>query len=346
MTLKITYKPLNLPLEFTFTISRGSMTEANTVIVEITHDGVTGIGEAVPSRFYGESQESVLAFYENIVKTGLLNDLDPFNMQEFEFRLSQFEGNKSAKAGLDMAMYDLQGKLLNMPLWKLWGLDPARAPKTTYTIGIAQPDEVKRKTEIALSRGYDVLKIKVGSPQDMETLKIIRAMAPEATIRVDANAAWTAVDALTMIPLLKEFDVEFVEEPLKLDCSPPDYEILAKQSPLPLMADESCRVLEDVPKCRRSFQSINIKLSKCGGLTEARRMISAARAQGLKIMLGGFVESRVSVSGFAQLSPLVDYADLDACLLVDADKDPYKGVEYNGSQIILPDRPGIGAILK
>jgi L-Ala-D/L-Glu epimerase len=340
--------PLDIPYEFTFTISRHSHTHATTVIVEISyeHQGqiFIGLGEAVPSLFYGEDAASVLAFYELLNQKKILSDLTPFDIQKLQDRLKSLEGHMAAKAAIDMAFYDLQGKLLDLPLWKLWGLDPQHIPKSSYTIGIADLDTVKRKTEIALSRGYNVLKVKLGSPNDVALFQAIRNMAPhpDVTMRVDANAAWDVDNAIEICQLLQENHVEFVEEPLKLTSTDADYEKLKRQSPLPLMADESCQTLKDIPRCAQYFHAINLKHTKTGGLTEAMRMIHAARAHQLTIMLGGFGESSLSITAFAQLSPLVDYCDLDGALLMA--EDAYEGITFTGSHFTLPNRPGLGVI--
>lgn len=346
--MKLRYETLDIPYEFTFTISRHSHTHVTTVIVflEWNQNGQTyvGQGEAVPSQFYGESALSVCQFYDQINTSGLLHDLTPFDIQKLQARFATMEGNMAAKSGVDQAFYDLQGKILNLPVWQLWGLDATQAPKSSYTIGIADLDTVKRKTEVALSRGYDVLKVKLGSPNDVETFQVIRALAPhpQVTMRVDANAAWEVSDFLDIAQLLRENHVEFVEEPLKLSCTDADFARLKAESPLPLMADESCHTLTDIPRCAQYFHAINLKHTKTGGLTEALCMIHAARAHGLSIMLGGFGESSLSVTAFAQLSPLVDYCDLDGALLMA--EDAYEGLHFEGSRFYLPHRPGFGVI--
>jgi len=346
--MKLQFQNLDIPYEFTFTISRHSHTHATTVIVtlEYQENGKTylGQGEAVPSEFYGENAASVGAFYERLNREQVLADLTPFDIQILQDRFNALAGNMAAKSGIDQAFYDLQGKILNRPVWQLWGLDPQKAPKSSYTIGIADLETAKRKTEIALSRGYDVLKVKLGSPNDVTLFKAIREMAPhpEITMRVDANAAWDVDAAIDICQLLHEHHVEFVEEPLKLTCSDADYAKLKAKSPIPLMADESCHTLQDIPRCADFFHSINLKHTKTGGLTEALRMIHAARAHQLKIMLGGFGESSLSVTAFAQLSPLVDYCDLDGALLMA--EDAYEGIIFEGSLFSLPHRPGLGVI--
>ena len=346
MDYDLSWRITELPLEFPFQIAWETLTVARTVIVtlETTVRGqrITAQGEAVPTDFYGETPESVCRFYQQLVDDKVLNDFDPFNQQGLDEQLNQYPGNQAAKAGIDIAFWDLRGKALGLPLYALWGLDPTCTPKTSYTIGIADDTLVRHKTKLALERGFDVLKIKMAQPEHLELVRIIRELAPHATLRIDANAAYTVDEALVLIPELKKLGVEFVEEPLRLDSTPEDYARLKQESCLPLMADESCHTLKDLPKCAEYFHSINLKHTKTGGLTEAMRMIHAAKALNLPVMLGGFCESSLSVTAFAHLSPLVQYADLDAALLL-AD-DPYDGIRFDGSQVILPNRPGVGVI--
>jgi L-alanine-DL-glutamate epimerase-like enolase superfamily enzyme len=345
--MKLNYKTIELELEFTFAISRGSRNTSRTIILELEylHKGrlVKALGESVFSRFYGEDEKSVSDFYQKIITQKLLEDLDPFNIQEFESRIAALPGNnQAAKAGLDIALWDLRTKLVELPLYKYLGLDPKLAPKTSYTIGIADLDTMKSKTQIAIERGYDILKIKLGTENDIKIMETIRKTAPQARIRVDANAAWTLKQALATLNEIKNFDIEFVEEPLRLDSSASDYIKLFENSPLELMADESCHTLHDIPKCARFFHSINLKHTKTGGLTEAIRMINSARAHNLKIMLGCFTETSISITAFAHLSPLVDFADLDGSLLLK--HDPFQGVIFEHNQIKLPERAGLGII--
>jgi L-alanine-DL-glutamate epimerase-like enolase superfamily enzyme len=342
------YRVMELPLEFTFAISRSAKDVAYTVLVEWTLEyqgkAYTGLGEAVPSRFYGEDPNTVVDFYQRIEVEGILADVDPFNFQEFEDRFSGFVKYRAARSALDAALHDIQGQIVGMPLYRLWGLDPSRCPKTSYTIGLADLEMIRHKTEVALSRGYDILKVKLGGPEDMATLKLIRQIAPQATIRADANAAWTLEEAFALLPQAAALGVEFVEEPLKLKSPVEHYARLKEESPLPLMADESCHTLRDIPFCAEYFHSVNLKPTKTGGLREAMRMIHAARASDLKIMLGCFTETSVANTAFAHLSPLVDYADLDGGLLLA--NDPFDGVKFEGNHIRLPSRPGIGVVPK
>ena len=345
--MKVRYNQLALPLEFAFTISRSSQSVAQTVYVELTHShltapAATGMGEAVPSPFYGEDSETVVRFYKRLQDERTLEDLEPHDLQKLEERLGRYPGNRAAKSGLEIAVQDLRAKMLGVPLFRLWGLDPSRVPKTSYTIGIDRADQVRHKMEAALSRGFDVIKVKLGDEKDLETMGIIREMAPEARLRVDANAGWGIDEAIAKCDALNRYDVEFVEAPLRLDSTDEDYRRLKARSPIPLMADENCHTLRDIPRCAELFHAVNLKHTKTGGLEEARRMIHAARAHDLKIMLGGFVETSISVTAMGHLAPLVDYCDLDACLLVA--EDPYLGLEFQGSHFRLPDRPGIGVV--
>jgi len=342
--MKLNYQTLENELEFTFTISRGSKSVSRTIITKIettyNQQNYTGIGEAVFSKFYGEDENSVNAFYKKIIEEKILDGLDIFNIQNFETRINKFSGNFAAKAGLDIALYDIRGKILNLPLYKYFGLDKTKAPASSYTIGIADLDTIKHKTMTALERGYDILKVKLGSNQDLEIIKEIRKLAPRARIRVDANCAWGLKESLDLIEELKILDIEFVEEPLRLDSSEEEYSELFRRSSLALMADENCKQLKDIARCARFFHMINLKLTKTGGLSEAIRMIHAARAHDLGIMLGCFTETNVSISAMASISPLVDFTDLDGALLLA--NDPFKNNLFDQNRINLIDKPGLG----
>lgn len=345
--MQLTYKLIELPLEFTFTISRSSTTVAKTFIVtlvtEYENQIYTAYGEAVFSRYYGEDENSVASFYEQIKEEKVLEDLDPFDLDKFEKRIGKYEGHMAAKAGLDIALYDLRAKIKNLPLYAYLGLDAKKTPQTSYTIGIADLETIKLKTLTALERGYDLLKVKLGAPEDLVTIETIRKLAPNATIRVDANAAWTVNDALAVLNIIKDYNIEFVEEPLKLGSEQNDYIKLHEESPLPLMADESCHTSKNIEWCAKYFHSINIKHTKCGGISEALRMIKKAKEHNLKIMLGCFSETTISIAAFAHISPLVDYADLDGSLLLK--NEPFQAVKFQGSNIILKDAPGLGYVI-
>jgi L-Ala-D/L-Glu epimerase len=343
--IQFRFFPVDLPCEFDFTISRGTQKVAKHVFVSLTytHSGktFTGMGEAVPCEYYGETQESVMDFLTWVGEENLLEPLSPFDIQRFNDTFRHFPGHMPAKAAIEMALYDLMGQITEQPLYKLLGLDSRRIPRSSYTIGLANLETIKQKTQIALERGYDILKIKVGGAQDLETLKLIRSIVPDTVaLRVDANAAWLPEDAIKMFPMLMDFGVEFVEEPLQPDVSMAERCRVKASCPLPLIADESVHTLKDVPLVAQWADGVNLKLTKTGGLTEALRMIHAARAHNLSIMLGCFVESSLSITAFAHLSPLVDFLDLDGGLLLA--EDPVEGVRWKGNQLYLPESPGLG----
>lgn len=342
--MKLNYELLELDLEFPFTISRASKSSYKTIVtkIEANHNAKSfiGLGEAVFSEFYGEDEHTVKAAYGELIRNGILMNLDLFNEQEFLRRVKSFAGNNAAKAGIDIALYDLRAKALGLPLYKFLGLDKNKAPRTSYTINIESLEETELKVITALERNYDILKVKLGTKEDLQILQKIRSLAPQVTIRVDANAAWNLTEALELIQKIKSLNIEFLEEPLKLNSTEEEYKILYERSTLPLMADESCKKLDDIPKCAKYFHMINLNLSKTGGLSEVLRMIHAARALNLRIALGCFIETNISISAVASISPLVDYADLGASLLLK--NDPFKNELFQGNKICLLEKPGIG----
>jgi len=234
------------------------------------------------------------------------------------------------------ALHDLAGKRLGAPLWRLWGLDPARAPLSSFTIGLDTPERVQAKVREAAP--YPILKIKVGTPDDAAVLRAVREVT-DKPLRVDANAGWTVSEALARLPLLEEMRVELIEQPV----APDDLEGLAavhRASRIPIVADEACRTAADIPRLAGAVDGINIKLAKCGSLREALRMVEVARAHGLSVMVGCMIETSLGITAAAHLTPLLDLADLDgAALLV---KDPFAGATIDGGRIVLPTGPGLG----
>lgn len=334
--MKLDVQAFDLKLTTPFRISRHVQHTAANVLARITHEGVTGIGEAAPSEHYGETRGTVLAALD------LLADelgYDPFALEDTLAHINHVIGfNPAAKAALDMALYDLIGKRLNVPVYKLLGLSAARTPLTSFTIGIDTPQVMAQKALAA--RDYPILKIKVGTKNDIANLKAIREVS-KATIRVDANTAWTPKEAVRAINELAEFDIEFVEQPV----APSDLvglKYVREHTPLPIITDESSITVEDIPRVAECADGINIKLMKCGGISHALKMIHVARAHHLKIMLGCMIESSLAITAAAHLTPLVDYADLDGHLLVD--NDPYVGVRVEQGKLILPDGPGLGVV--
>ena len=331
-------QPLDLHLATAFRISRGVQHIARNVQIELTHAGITGIGEAAPSAYYGETRETVLAVLPRLAEA--MAD-DPAHIEDAHavFEQTLHHGNTAAKAALDMTLLDALGKRLDAPLYRLLGLNPARTPYTSFTIAIAEPSEMAERAAAA-GREFPILKVKLGTAADLDRIRAIRDVT-DARIRVDANAAWTPKQAIQIISRLEPLGVEFVEQPVAagdLD----GMRLVRENSPLPIIADESCVTLGDIPRIIGCADGINIKLMKCGGVTRALAMIHAARAHHLSVMLGCMIESSLAITAAAHLSPLVDYADLDGALLIR--DDPYEGVRVERGKLVLPDRPGLGVV--
>lgn len=335
--MRLSHEIVGVRTKHPFTIARGGRSEYQVVVVRITDaDGAEGWGEAAPSRFYGETADSVVAALAQLAP--VVETAGAWELATLEAEMGRvLRFNGSAKSAVSAAMHDLVGKRLGVPLYKLWGFSPATAPLSSFTIGIGDRAEIERK--VAEAAEYPVLKVKLGSDHDEEIIRTIRDAAPDKTLRVDANAAWSAKRALNMIELLIEHEVEFVEQPLP----PHDLEglrFVRERSPLPIIADESCIVASDIPKLVGVVDGINIKLSKCGGLREALAMISVARAHGMLVMMGCMIETSLGITAAAHLAPALDFADLDgAALLAD---DPFCGASIAGGRIAIPDAPGLG----
>jgi L-alanine-DL-glutamate epimerase-like enolase superfamily enzyme len=332
--LHLTAQPIDLKLTTPFRISRSVQHTAANVLVELQHNGQTGYGEAAPSSYYGDTRETVLACVQRFADS--LGD-DPFLIEDITRSLDQRVGrNPAAKAAVDMALYDLVGKLLGVPVYKLLGLNPENTPRTSFTIGIDTPDNMAKKALAA--REYPILKIKVGTPHDLDNLKAIRDVS-SATIRVDANTAWTPKEAIKMIQAMAPYNIEFVEQPIP----PRDLDglrLIRENVPVPIIADESCVAIEDIPRLAGCVDGVNFKLMKSGGLTHVLKMIHTARAHNLRVMIGCMIESSLAITAAAHLTPLVDYADLDGHLLID--DDPFEGVKVVQGKLVLPDAPGLG----
>lgn len=339
--MKLTFETVDLRTRHAFNIARESGPAVRqTAWVRIEDDGAEGWGEAPATPFYGETAATVEAILPRLSEAMLrAADGDVFALERIEAAVAHSIGrNPAARVAISAALHDLVGKKLGVPLWKLWGLDPAAAPRSSFTIGIDSPEVMRQKVREAAA--YDILKIKVGTPHDREVLQMIRDLAPEKTVRVDANTAWTAKEAIRRIPMLEEFGVEFVEQPL-----PPDdiegLRLVRRRSRLPIIADESCKTAKDVAKLAGVVDGVNIKLAKCGSLREAIRIVHAARAHGMSVMIGCMVESTLGIAAAVPITPLVDYADLDgAALLAD---DPFLGPGIEGDgRMRFSDAPGLG----
>ena len=334
----LSWETLTVHTTVPFVIARGGASDYRVVKVVLRDvDGMVGWGEAAPNRFYGETPETAIAALERLKP--IVEACDPFALESLEAQMNlALRANGSVKSAISAAAHDLVGKRLGVPLWKLWGLDPQAAPLSSFTIAIA-PDQKELARRVTAAAQYPVLKVKLGTDRDEEIIRTVRDAAPDKIIRVDANAAWTPKHALTMIDLLESLGVEYVEQPVAAT----DIEGLGfvrEHSSLPIIADESCVVAADVARLVGIADGINIKLSKCGGLREALRMIATARANGMLVMAGCMIETSLGITAAAHFAPLLDYADFDgAALLSD---DPHIGASIDGGRIILPTEPGLG----
>ncbi|QCC54581.1 dipeptide epimerase [Natronorubrum bangense] len=346
MTLETSFERRSLPLEYPFTIARGTQTESEVVTVHVEdEDGRVGIGGAGPAPHYGETPATVEAVLPDLLAVVEAVD-DPHNLARIERRMREtVERNPAARTAVSIACHDLAAKRLDVPLYQYWGLDPADTLETSYTIGIDDTESMREKTETALERGYGRLKVKLGTDRDIEIIRTIRSVAPDVDLFVDANEAWAPREAVRKIERLTEFDLEFVEQPVPAE-NREGLRFVYERSALPIAADESCVTLEDIPQIADRCDIANLKLMKCGGLREAKRMIHTARAHGLEVMCGCMTESNASIAAAAHLAPLLDYADLDGSLLL-AD-DPYDGVPMPDGRIDLVglERAGTGAVLE
>jgi L-alanine-DL-glutamate epimerase-like enolase superfamily enzyme len=341
MTMKLEYEILELPTRHAFHIARQRYQPRRDVWVRVTDaEGGEGWGEAAATPYYGETAETVCAVLPRLA--GALEAAageDPFALERIEAALEHSVGyNPAARAAVSAALHDLVGKRLGVPVWQLWGLDPAAAPLSSFTIGIDDLELMRERVQEAAA--MPILKIKVGTGRDAEILAMIRREAPDKVVRVDANTGWTLKQALAALPMLQEFGVEFIEQPL----APTDLDgmrLLRERSPLPIIADESCHSLADVARLAGAVDGVNIKLAKCGSLREALRMIHCARAHGLSVMLGCMIESTLGVAAAVQLAPLVDYVDLDGAALLASDPFRGPGLEPDG-RLRFNREPGLG----
>ena len=334
--MRLKFYPYELQLQHTFTVSSYSRTTTPGVQVEIDYQGFTGYGEASMPPYLGQSVESVTAYLE---KVNLHKFADPFCLDDIEEYLESLSpGDSAAKAAVDIALHDLVGKMLGAPWYRIWGYNPSKAPSTTFTIGIDTPEVVRAKT-LECAGKFNILKVKVGLDTDKEMIETIRSVT-DVPLAVDANQGWTdRFKALDMIYWLRDHGVVMVEQPLPVSRIE-DQAWLRERSPLPLFGDESIQGLADVRRAVGLFDGINIKLMKCGGLRNAHKMVELARGLDLKVMLGCMTETSCAVSAAAQLSPAVDFADLDGNLLIS--NDLFTGVTVVHGKLTLPPTPGIG----
>ncbi|PHN92672.1 dipeptide epimerase [Maribacter sp. 6B07] len=335
--MQVHLKKYILPLRHTFSISRESHDFQDTLIASLSLNGKTGYGEATANPYY---KITVLSMTNEI--NAIASEIENFNFTTPELFHSFLVGkglSNFAICALDLAAHDLYGKLQGKPLYKLWGTDNNHYPTTNYTIGIAPIDVMLAKMQEV---PWPIYKIKLGTSDDVAIVRELREHT-NAIFRIDANCAWTAEETIHNAPLLKDLGVEFLEQPLKADDWSGMEEVM-HHSVLPLIADESCIVENDVEKCALHFNGINIKLTKCGGLTPALRMISKAKELGIKVMVGCMTESTVGISAIAQLIPQLDYVDMDGAMLLKSDIATGVQITDDG-KVIFPNLAGSGVQL-
>ncbi len=338
-SMVLRFMPYELQLKHVFTIASNSRTTTPVVLTEVEYDGIRGYGEASMPPYLGESHETVLKFLSQV---NLSQFNDPFLMEDIlDYVDKIMPGNHAAKASVDIALHDLVGKLVGKPWFRLWGLNPARTPDTSFTIGIDTPEIIKQKVQEA--EPYKVLKVKLGLGDDQTLIKTIRSVT-DKPVCVDVNQGWKDRNyALEMAHWLRDQNVLFIEQPMpkaQID----DIAWLTMNSPLPVVADEAVQTADDLLAIKGVYSGVNIKLMKCGGLKPALEMAHVAKAMGLKIMIGCMTETSCAISAASQLSPLAHWADLDGNLLIT--NDCYTGTTINNGKITLNENPGIGVIKK
>ncbi|WKZ48922.1 MAG: dipeptide epimerase [Anaerolineales bacterium] len=330
MMMKLHWEPISLELRTTFRVAHGASDQRHNVLVFLDD----GVGEAAAVPYYGETQQGIIEYLKSAPELG--DDL--FDMDAVLAKRPA--GSRAARSAIDEALHDLWGKKLGQPLYKLFGLNPARIPQTSFTIGMDEPAVM---AEQAKASGHPILKIKLGSEKDEEIVSAIRRVT-EAKLRVDANAGWSRERALQIIPKLAEYDLEFIEQPLAVDDVDGYFwlkdQLRAQRIDIPIFADETAKNSHDVAKLAGAIDGVVVKTMKSEGIRESLRMIHTARAHDMQIMLSCMVESSVGVTAAAHLAPLCDYADLDGPLLIK--NDPYRGVTYDGATMSLPSGAGIG----
>src|SRR5262245_41947752 len=332
--VRLSVERLDLSTAFEFRITHGGGRAHENTLVRLEHAGVTGLGEASPAHYYGESRalvEAALAAWAPV-----LGD-DPFALDAIEQRLDLvLEGQQAARAALETALVDWVGRRLGVPVWKLFGLDPSRVPLSSVTLGMASPEEMEQKLETV--KDFPIIKVKLGRPEDVENLRAIRRRF-KGRLRVDANTAWSPTDAVRVLRSIEPLEIELVEQPV------PRHDLdglrwVRERVGIPVFADESVHDPEDVAKLAGRVDGVNLKLMKAGGIRRMHRTLVVAKAHGLQIMLGSMVESSLALSAAAQLAPLADYLDLDGHWLLAA--DPFEGAPGDRGAIRLSDHAGLG----
>jgi len=334
--MRLHHEPLDVATRFTFRIAHGARSGHANTLVRIEHQGIEGLGEASPSHYYGETRGTV----EEALRTWapLLGD-DPFALDAIETRLDHaLAPNGAARAAVDMALHDWIGKKLDVPTWKFLGLDASRVPVSCVTLGMAERDEMEKK--LAAVADFPRIKVKLGAPGDVDNLRFIRSRY-QGRLQVDANASWSPADAVRVLRLIEPLEIALVEQPVaRGDLAGLGW--VRDRIGIPVYADESVHQLSDIAQVVGRCDGINLKIMKSGGIREGLRMIHAAKAHGLKIMLGSMVETSLALSAAAQLAPLADELDLDGHWLLA--EDPFDGAPGERGVITLSDRPGLGVV--
>lgn len=334
--MHLSFEPYELKLKHVFTVSSFSRSTTPDVQVRIDYDGYTGYGEASMPPYLGQTVESVCSFLK---KVDLEQFPDPFCIDDILTYIDSLsDGDSAAKAAVDIALHDLVGKIIGAPWHRMLGLNPEKTPNTTYTIGIDTDEMVKLKTREVAGQ-FKILKVKLGTPRDREMIRAIREVS-DLPIAVDVNQGWkNKKKALDEIFWLKEQGIVMVEQPMPKEMLDANA-WLTERSPLPTFADEAIQRLKDIPAVKGAYTGINIKLMKCTGMREAWKMMNYARAEGMKVMIGCMTETSCAIAAAAQLSPAVDFADLDGNLLIA--NDIFRGTTIVDGKITLNQLPGIG----
>ena len=330
--------PVDLHLKHTFTISRESRDVQPSLIVELKDGAFSGYGEATANTYYGVTIDKMMTRLAAL--RGKIEAYSLLSAEDFwQFMHADLKDMPFLQCALDMAAHDLIARKAAQPLYQYWGLKLENLPRSNYTIGIASVEEMVEKMK---EQPWPIYKIKLGTANDLEIVRALRKYT-DALFRVDANCAWTAEQTIKLAPELKKLGVEFIEQPLPAE----EWEAMEdvyQHAVLPVVADESCRIESDVKLCHQRFHAVNIKLTKCAGLTPARRMIQEAKELGMQVMVGCMTESSVGISAIAQLLPLLDYVDMDGALLLS--NDPAEGVQLEDGHALFPSRNGTGVVLK
>jgi L-alanine-DL-glutamate epimerase-like enolase superfamily enzyme len=335
--MKLTFAPFELHLKHRFTIAKFSRTSTPLMLLQLEHEGHVGYGEASMVPYMGESVQSAAAFFNRV---DVAQFKLPFDYASIINYLDSIEpGNPAVKAAIDIALHDLEGKLLNKPCWQLLGSQPEKMPVTSYTIGIDKPDVFRKKVQEAA--GYKAIKVKLGSADDKQLIEIVRSVT-DVPLYVDANQGWTNREAsLDLVYWLYEQGVQLIEQPM-LKTDPDNNAWLTERSPIPIIGDESVQRLSDVDKAHGVYHGINIKLMKSAGMYEAKRMIDRARELNMKVLIGCMSETSCATLAAAALAPQCDWADLDGPLLTS--NNPFAMPPFENGKWVLRDSAGLGLV--